>query len=624
MGQTMHEQEQLNYEPLPMQEPLEETFTLEDIIREFGSQAQENTQPEPQEQGSAQPEPQTEPVEPAEEPSPIRLEPVRPKKEAPPLPPITEERLQSLAAQLRGVRVRMVLCALLSVLSFLLAAACEFELGHLVGLGDGRAMAVAMSLLWLGSALCACDILARGLWKLVLLRFDGNSLVSFASILLAIDAVQAIAAGRTPYCAVGSAELTFALWTKWNDLQGRLSAGRVLYGARNPAALYRVDTPEGCCLLCGPAQLEQFRRDTRTTDLVSRILRWYVPIAIAVTLAAATALHFWLNRPWLRCWLVMLLGCAPLCGALGYTRAFALLSRRLEANGAVIGGWKGAKIFRGKTTIPLKDEDLFSIGSISLNGTKLYRGHNLDEAARYAAATTEVSGCPLAPVFRELRYAQDCPKARAGKYRYYEGGGLGAEVEGNVVLMGTLPFMRSMGVHMDAGMKVRRAVYLSINGELACVFAVKYKADPAVGSGLLAMLDHRCFQLTLATRDFLLTPEQIQYKYKIPAKCFRYPRIPARFLLAEQKASGQAQGAILRQSSFANFAAAACGGRQLYSSTVAGAVLHLLSGIIGLVVTLSLMAVGAFQTASVFKLLVFLLVWALPSVIVSGWTKRRG
>ena len=54
---------------------------------------------------------------------------------------------------------------------------------------------------------------------------------------------------------------------------------------------------------------------------------------------------------------------------------------------------------------------------------------------------------PSPALFDRLLQAQFGRRCRADAYRCYDGGGIGAQIGQDVVLVGSLPFMRSMGVH---------------------------------------------------------------------------------------------------------------------------------------------------------------------------------
>ena len=67
--------------------------------------------------------------------------------------------------------------------------------------------------------------------------------------------------------------------------------------------------------------------------------------------------------------------------------------------------------------------------------------------------------------------------------------------------MGSLAFMKLMKVRMPEGARLKQAVYLSINSELAAVFALTYAPAAAGRNSLLAATRSKGLLPILATRD---------------------------------------------------------------------------------------------------------------------------
>ena len=311
-----------------------------------------------------------------------------------------------------------------------------------------------------------------------------------------------------------------------------------------------------------------------------------------------------------------------MAGLLAYERLFYLISQRLAASKAALCGYHGAEVFGGDHAILVGDDDLFPEGSLALNGFKVYSG-NPDRIIAYAAAATRRSGSALFPLFDQLLDEHNGRHYVVDSFRFYDSGGIGAEIIGDVVLLGSLEFMRRMGVHMDGGTKVRQAVYVSLNGELAAVFAVKYNPPQSVQKGLASIARNRHFKTILVTRTFLGTPSFLKAKFGIPTSSLSYPPTRERLRLseAEMKQSG-AQGALLTKDSFVGFAEAAAGGRVLRSATALASFLALLGGAAGLVLMGILVSLPAYETATAVNLLWYILMWLIPTLLLSGWARH--
>ena len=77
--------------------------------------------------------------------------------------------------------------------------------------------------------------------------------------------------------------------------------------------------------------------------------------------------------------------------------------------GAVICGWQGIKALSKKAVFPLDDADLFPLGTVKLNGVKVWR-QSIEHAIGCAAALAELQNSGLLPIFRQLR------ESRNGRY----------------------------------------------------------------------------------------------------------------------------------------------------------------------------------------------------------------
>ena len=171
--------------------------------------------------------------------------------------------------------------------------------------------------------------------------------------------------------------------------------------------------------------------------------------------------------------------------------------------------------------------------------------------------------------------------------------------------------MRSMGVHMSDGARVRQAVYVSVNGELAGIFAVKYKPSASTRAGLRALLANPGNSVILATRDFLITPELLAARYELAVGGIAFPVYSERLRLSEAVGGeADAQGALIAKETFGAFASAVAAAQTL------------LSGILGLCLCALLLYWGSAAAVSPFHIAAFQLIWALVAGFLSGILQR--
>lgn len=358
--------------------------------------------------------------------------------------------------------------------------------------------------------------------------------------------------------------------------------------------------------------LDDFRKNFKKTGLPQDVLCLYSMILLPLLPLLSYLLARHSGQPFLHVWLLLVMGAIPCSGVSVFAGPFAALAKRLSNYGGALCAWHGARIFGGKHTVILRDGDLFPRTHIVSNGMKLYGSYPAAQIISYALAAMERADSPLVELFEKLLQEQYGRRSPVTEYRCYDHGGIGAEIKGDIVLVGTLSFMRSMGVHMATGARVRQAVYVSVNGELAAVFAVKYKASASTRTGLHDILANRNFSVVLATRDFLITPELIASKYTVPTDTIIFPDYTERLRLSETNAEeAMAQGALIARDTFGALAVTAAAGRTLKNASLTTLILSLGAGIIGLVLCILLIAWDAAITP--LHIASFLLLWAFVS-----------
>ena len=282
---------------------------------------------------------------------------------------------------------------------------------------------------------------------------------------------------------------------------------------------------------------------------------------------------------------------------------------------------QGARYF---WTVTITDQDLFPAGNVTLNGMKIYSDRSASQIIGFASAVVQTAGSGLAPLFDEMMHSQNGRHYRVDTFRRYEGGGLGAEIQGDVILMGSIGFMKLMKVQMPEGTRLKQAVYLSVNGELAAVFALNYAPAAGIRSGLSAAAHTAGLLPLLATRDFMITPQFLKLRYKIAPDRVEFPTVEERAQLSEPNAGlGGMQGALLARDSFEGFLAAVSGARAMRGAAIGSIAIAVMGGVMGLLVLTFLTFLGATLSASCWNLFLYTLLWLVPGILITSLSSRR-
>ena len=587
----------------------------------------EETQPAPAERiWTYRPEPAAETAQP-----PRRSRRARPEPEPEPEPeepagsayPPPEDAYKSACRRTGGLLRRRRLACLLGLLAVAVTALCHLE----VPLGSFRletqlAAQILLGLL-LAGCLCAYDVLVGGVYNALRLRPGLDTMLAVAAVAFAVDGFLHLGqeTARLSHSAVLLVGLFFALWGRVRANRARRrSLKTVLNMGQTPkaAVLSRRAWGSRDCVLRAEGSSERYVDDLEAPTAVDRVMGVYAPASVLLTAVLAGVMAVARDRSFLTCWATMLAGALPPAAFVTYWRPFGTLAARLQKVGAALCGWRGAKLLAGPCCVVAGDTDLFGRKHVTMNGMKVFGDYSVGQVVGYTYALIAQAGCGLEPVFHEVFVNQNGRSFQLDSFRRYEGGGVGAEIQGDVVLVGSIGFMQLMGVEMPQGTNLRQAVYCAVNNRLAGVFAIHYQPASAVRSGLGTVLRCRGLSLVLATRDFVLTPAVIRHKYKVPSDAMEYPSADERARLSGPYAAvGGEQAALLGRDGFLPVAETVAGARSLYSSVWAGLCVNLLGGLLGLAITVVLCWLGAFDSASPFNLMLFCLLWTLPALLLT-------
>lgn len=462
------------------------------------------------------------------------------------------------------------------------------------------------------TALLAAEVPLRGIADLFRLR---PSLYTLSLPVLVLTLLYSLREQTEGYCAVTVLLLFCLLYALLKEKSALCHTLRTVCSFDAPMGIYDAPQllPNTDSLRRDTGDLEDYMRRLEKPDFPTKLLCIYSCILLPLT----GGLAYFLGGNFVQSWLLLLLSAIPCSGMLSYWRPFAHLAKRLSGFGGALCGWHGARIYGGRHTIILRDEDLFPRSNLSSNGMKLFGSIAPGRVISYALAALVEVDSPLTDLFEQLLQSQYGKHAHATSVRIYDSGGIGAEIMGDVVLVGSLAFMRSMGVHMPEGTRVRQAVYVSVEGSLAGVFAVKYKANASTRSGLRDVLSNRNFSVVLATRDFLITPELLAAKYELPMDDIRLPTYTERLRLSQSDSNERgAQGALIAKDTFGAFASTVAAGRTLRICALFSLALALMAGVIGLLLCLALLLWNTGGTEPV-HFASFQLLWAFVTWFVS-------
>lgn len=476
------------------------------------------------------------------------------------------------------------------------------------------------------SALLGSYQLMEGVSDIFKGRFSLNSLLVFSLGACVLDAVMCLRNETFPCSAVFSLNMTMSLWSAYQKRNTEMGQMDTLRKAVRLDGIVRIpdyhEERPGYIRTEGELEafLDQYRKPSRPEQTISIYGLVALIIGIAIGVFAGVKGGFGMG---VRMFAATLLVAMPATAYISLSRPASILERRLHTLGTVLCGWKGVRGFAGAGYFPLTDSDLFPAGSVKMNGVKFYGKRDPDEVVAYGTAVISANGGIMTQLFNQLLDSRKGYHYPVQELRCYENGGIGGIVNDEAVLIGSLQFMNEMGVDMPDGTRVAQAVYVAVDGELCGVFAVTYQKIKPAAAGLGTLCGYRGLRPVLVTEDFMLTESFLRSKFSVNTRRIKFPEMRVRSLLRETPIPDEPETlALTTVSGLAPAAYAATGARILRSASVAGVVIHMIGGILGVLIMAALAVAGGTAMVTASNILLYELIWMVPGLLVTEWTRH--
>lgn len=537
--------------------------------------------------------------------------------------------LKQYTKAMRSLRPRMILSF------FLCLPICYITLASKMGwwLPPFLSSPEITAAVFLASGIVVCllcyEIIARTLFDILRLKPGIECLVILSCLASFVDAVLILvypgSANGLPFCAIPALGICFTMaGTYLRKASFRRTFKTALISEEPYSAVCQQNQWEGKpCFFKVRGTAEGFVSRCEEQDCGEKAFSYYVPLAVCCALVFSVLC--WVRNGTGFFWSLsaILAAATPLTGALGFAKPFSALSKRLARSGAALAGWEGALSADGDCGVIITDTDVFPKGTAALNGLKVFGDFPVEQIMTYATSLISCSGSGLAPLFEDLLESQSGASSRVDVFQSYEGGGLGGEIHGDFVLVGSSSFMLLMGVRLPQGTKVKHAVYIVINNELAGIFAINYAPAASVRYSIQAII--KAWKLTpvFATKDFIITPTMIKQRFKVPVDTLEFPTIEERTALSDETVERKGrQVALICRDGLVPFADSIIGARWLRIIARVNTVLNLLGGISGLLLLFLLTYMGAAEAATAANILIYTLMWTVPIFLISAWVHR--
>ena len=529
--------------------------------------------------------------------------------------------------ELSGIGVGKLQTAILVNIIIVILCAATTTLFSMGVVPENRLRFVIFSqvLAMMVSALFGCQLMMDALVELFKGKFTVNTLLTLTLIACSVDAVFCLQELRIPCCAAFSLEMTMALWARYQKRSTEMAQMDTLRKAVRLTSLTKEpDYFEGKAgILRGEGRLEDFMDNYAVPSGPEKLQSFYAFLSLLLCIGIAVFAGM-LHGVSLAIQILStsLLVAVPASFFISITRPIAILEKRLHMVGTVLCGWQGVKKLCGKAAFPISDEDLFPQGSTKFNGVKFYGDRDSDEVVELTTSLIIAAGGGLVPIFRQMNAGRNGKEYPVVNFQNYGSGGIGGEVCDEPVLLGSLNFLQDMGVEIPEGTMVNQAVYAAIDGQLCAVFAISYAKMRSAAAGIVTLCGYRKLTPVLTGGDFMLTESMLRSKFNIKTRRVAFPTREVRKELVARQPDPEATAlALVTRPDLVSCAYAVTGSRSLRTATKLGVVIHLIGGIMGMLIMLALAYLGSTELLTPTHVLLYQLVWMVPGLLVTEWTR---
>ena len=512
----------------------------------------------------------------------------------------------------------MLLC--LAVIGMSVAISVFYETG-VISENRLRLTVFVQVLAMLMGGLLGSGLMIDGLGDLFRGKFTLNTMLTVTFLACCADSVFCLTELRIPVCAAFTLEVAAALWASYHRRVTEMGQMDTLRKAtRLNSLVHGEEFLDGRpAILKGMGQVSNFMDSYQKTSDPERTQNVYAVFSLLLAIAVAVLTGV-MNGPSMgvQIFSTTLLVAVPASFFIAVTRPSAVLERRLHAMGTVLCGWEGVKQLCRKCVYPLYDGDIFPAGAAKLNGVKFYGTRNPEQIIAVATALMRVNGGGLDPIFEELLISRNGARYEVENVRFYGNGGIGGEICGEPVLMGSLDFLKDMGVEIPDGVMVRQAVYVSVDGDLCGLFAINYNRMKNATMGLVSLCANRRVKTVMLADDFMLTGAFMKEKFGVNIRRMSFPERDERIELAAKTPAQDAPVmALTTQAGLGPAAYAVSGANALRRTCKLGVFVHILGGLMGVLIMLALCIQGSAHLLSPIRVLVYQLVWMVPGLIIT-------
>ena len=321
---------------------------------------------------------------------------------------------------------------------------------------------------------------------------------------------------------------------------------------------------------------------------------------------------------------ISLLVCTPLTVFLTYSYPFYKASKEAYGVESAIIDENSLEEYSAANAVSFEDREVFPSYGVKVKSIKIYGNNRIDHIIYNAASLFMKLGGPLADVFeiatRDLGHSDDVHIVDVAA------NGIEAAIEGSHIYIGKAPYIKANGFHLpresseaeDAGEV--SVMYMVLNGQLAAKMNVEYIIDPDF-EPLLAQLRKSGVCVGIKTFDPNIDDQMLSTRIKIskyPVKVIKLRSVDSYNELKPSVNSGivskNSAKALLQTMSL-------CG--SVINAVKSSVILKMFSVFVSLILSAVVLMLGLLPSLMSLYIVLYQIFWLVPAFLIIGVCIRK-
>ncbi len=294
-------------------------------------------------------------------------------------------------------------------------------------------------------------------------------------------------------------------------------------------------------------------------------------------------------------------------------------NKLINEDGAIINGYSAVEDAVNSNGVVIDACDAFEEGGCNIEGMKTYHKMRIDEAILYTASVVIASGGVLAEVFdgviigkRELLFPVE-------SLVYEEKLGCSCWIHNHRVLVGNRDLLVHHNVETPDGdleekfkANGKNVIYLAIEGKIAAMFVVVYKANEETAR-YLRELEKDGVTIFFRTADANITENFLEREFQLPANVVKIINPVAGDMFTKIKANrkDRSDAKIIHDGSIKSMLAALHGAFVINSFVNSSRLIQFIASAIGAIIIALLTFLSGLSQIGVVQIIMYQVIWAV-------------